>query len=308
MPKDKLIVIGGTGFIGHHLVKKAKFLGWDVSSLSLNKPQKNRIIEGVKYITSEYFDESLVKKVFSTSYQYVVNLSGYIDHSNFSQGGKETIISHFDNVRKIVEFIDKDSLKCFVNIGSSDEYGPNLSPQVETQREYPISPYSFGKTATTHFLEMINRTENFPSCTLRLFLVYGPGQNEERFIPQIIKGCLLNENIKTSKGDQIRDFCYVDDIVEGIIKTINSKLVYGNTYNLASGFPIKINKIINKLRKIIKKGTPLFGEIPYRNGENMELYANIKKIQKDIDWVPQTSLDEGLIKTVEWYQEKWKDL
>ena len=70
----------------------------------------------------------------------------------------------------------------------------------------PISPYSLGKTASTHFLEMINKTEGFPLLYIRLFLVYGPGQNQDRFIPQIIKGCIKDENFDTSFGKAIERF------------------------------------------------------------------------------------------------------
>ena len=120
-----------------------------------------------------------------------------------------------------------------MNIGSSDEYGSNRAPQNEMQRESPISPYSFGKTASSHFLEMLNRIDNFPSCSLRLFLVYGPGQNDHRFIPQIIEGCLSDNIFNTSKGEQIRDFCFVEDIVEGreaiiSLETANCRALLGS--------------------------------------------------------------------------------
>ena len=101
-----------------------------------------------------------------------MNLSGYINHINFSIGGNKVILEHFDILRNIVSFVDKRYLQCLVNIGSSDEYGNLNSPQKEHLREMPYSPYSFGKTASSHFLEMLYRSEGFPSCTLRLFLVY----------------------------------------------------------------------------------------------------------------------------------------
>ena len=101
MTLSKLIVIGGTGFIGHHLVKKAKRKGWEVTSLSLNKPKENRRIKDVNYIYSRYLDQKLFEEVFSIPYHYIVNLGGYIDHSYFSEGGNQSIIDHFDNVRKI---------------------------------------------------------------------------------------------------------------------------------------------------------------------------------------------------------------
>lgn len=308
MAQTKLIVIGGTGFIGHHLIIKAKELGWSITSLSTKEPITYRRVSNVNYIFKNLSEDNCLKEILSYQYDYIVNLSGYVNHLNYFGGGRKVIKQHFDVVRNIVDTSNLNSLKCFLNIGSSDEYGSNLSPQVENQREDPISPYSFGKTAATHFLEMMNKTEKFPSCTLRLFLVYGPGQNEERFLPQIIKGCLLNQSFKTSFGEQIRDFCYVEDVVEGILKTLQCPNVFGKTYNLASGKPIKVKSIIYKIKTIIEKGTPLFGKVPYRKGENMKLFADIKKIEKEINWSQKTSLDTGLKKTVEWYRNKWKNL
>lgn len=302
------MVIGGTGFIGHHLVKSAIEKNWSVSSLSINKPSADRKIKGVEYYYNNLENRLEFKKLLSKKYDYVVNLSGYINHTNFFGQGHQVISEHFDFVREMVILLNKENLKCFINIGSSDEYGDNFSPQSETQRENPISPYSLGKTASTHFLEMIYKTEGFPCCTLRLFLVYGPGQNQDRFIPQIIKGCIKDENFNTSFGKQLRDFCYIDDVIDGIFNVLSSKKVYGKTYNLASGKPISIKSIINKIINITRKGKPNYGAIPYREGENMSLYADITKIRNELNWLPKTSIDEGLNKTVNWYLEKWSNL
>ena len=308
MIKTELLVIGGTGFIGQHLAKFSINKGWRVTSLSLNKIEKLQKIKGVEYFFEDLEDNKKIKSILSNPYDYVVNLSGYINHNSFFDNGDKVIYQHFDFVRNIVSLINREKLKCFINIGSSDEYGDNKSPQNEKQREHPISPYSFGKMASSHFLEMLNRIDNFPSCSLRLFLVYGPGQNDQRFIPQIIKGCLSDNIFNTSKGEQVRDFCYVEDIVEGIFNALTSRITIGRTYNLASGMPVSIKSIIKKIMNIIGKGRPNYGSIPYRKGENMELYADINKIKNDIGWKPKTSLNNGLDKTVNWYLKKWKNL
>ena len=140
MSRFNLMVIGGTGFIGHHLVKSAVEKNWSVSSLSINKPSPNRKINGVKYYYNTSDNKKELEKIFSKKFDYVVNLSGYINHINFFDKGNQVISDHFDLVRDIVNFLDKKKLKCFVNVGSSDEYGDNISPQLETQRESPISP------------------------------------------------------------------------------------------------------------------------------------------------------------------------
>ena len=123
-------------------------------------------------------------------------------------------------------------IKRFVQIGSSDEYGNNISPQSEDMREDPITPYSYAKTALTHFLQMLHKTENFPCVILRLFLVYGPRQKLDRFIPQVITGCLKNNEFDTSHGNQLRDFCYVDDIVQAILKSFENEEVNGKILNV----------------------------------------------------------------------------
>ena len=130
------------------------------------------------------------------------------------------------------------------------------------QREQPISPYSFAKTASTHFLEMLNRSESFPSCNMRLFLVYGPGQKNNRFIPQIIRGCLEDKNFPVSHGEQLRDFCYIDDIVNALLKALTSEKVLGKTYNLASGNPISIRDIISMIQSLIKRGIQFLEKCP----------------------------------------------
>ena len=87
------------------------------------------------------------------------------------------IESHFIGTLNTVYYLNKNFEKIFY-IGSSDEYGSNISPQLEKYREIPSSTYSFSKTASTHFLQMLSKSENFPSSIIRIFLTYGPGQKK----------------------------------------------------------------------------------------------------------------------------------
>jgi nucleoside-diphosphate-sugar epimerase len=134
---------------------------------------------------------------------------------------------------------------------------------------------------------------------LRLFLTYGPGQDDKRFLPQIIQGCLKGQSFATSAGEQLRDFCYVEDTVEAIILALQSDDVDGEVLNVASGQAISIREMISRVQAIVQSGEPRFGEIPYRPGENMALYADVKKIQQLLHWSPQTDIDAGLIKTID---------
>ena len=180
---ERLLITGGNGFIGSHLACHALKAGLEITVLSLHPPSDDRRLDGVTYLQADLTDRvQLQERLPLTTYDYVVNLSGYINHSSFLQEGRGVIDTHFVGVENLLQELDWNVLKCFVQIGSSDEYGDLPAPQSEAMRENPISPYSLGKVATTQLLQMLSRTEGFSAVILRLFLVYGPEQDEKRFL------------------------------------------------------------------------------------------------------------------------------
>jgi len=305
MLKRRLLITGGTGFIGRNLALSAVKEGYSVTVLSLNNLSADRKIEGIEYLQVDITDLSeLQKQLRGLQFEYVVNLSGYIDHCSFLEGGRSVIDAHFVGLQNLIQVIDWCKLKRFVQIGSSDEYGNLPAPQSEKMREEPISPYSLGKLASTQLLQMLYRTENFPAVTLRLFLVYGPGQGDERFLPQIIKGCLSDSHFPTSAGEQLRDFCYIDDITEGIMRALVNDKVNGEVINMASGIPITIREVVEQVQKTVRQGKPEFGIINYRIGENMALYADSSKAEKILGWRSSVTLEQGIKETVNSYRSE----
>jgi len=304
MKNSHLLVIGGTGFIGHHLLKFVQQNSIKVTSVSLNPPKEKRFVNGVRYLHFDMLDQTLVKKHLDDDFDFVVNLGGYINHKLFCNGGRILIDQHFTALQNLLEVLPRGNLKRFVQIGSSDEYGDEPAPQHEELREKPISPYSLAKAASTHFLQMLHLTENFPAVILRLFLTYGPGQDSSRFIPQTIRGCLADTKFPTSAGGQLRDFCYVADTTKAIFQSLFEPEAVGNVINIASGEPISIREVIEKICTFTGYGKPQYGELPYRIGENMSLYANITKAKRILKWESSTSLDKGLNKTVDWFRNE----
>jgi nucleoside-diphosphate-sugar epimerase len=301
LDKKKLLVVGGTGFIGSHLVTEGLRRKFEVFSFSTglkNAPKKD-----IQYIYGNIQNEESIKSIFhKNQYHYIIYSGGYINHSSQRSEGMSVIQEHFIPLMYLYKYIDPAVLQKFLYLGSSDEYGSLPAPQSEDLRENPISSYSFAKSSSAHFLQMLFKTENFPSSIARLFLTYGPGQDEKRFLPQIIQGCLKNSEFPTSLGEQYRDFCYISDIVEGCFQILERKEASGEIFNLGTGEKIKIRDLIQKIVDIIGRGKPLFGKIPYRNGENMALYPNISKAQKILNWKPKVSLTEGLEKTILFYK------
>jgi len=298
-----MLIVGGTGFIGRNLVLRAVKEKCSVTVLSLNIPIAERKIEGVEYLQADITDLSQLKKqLIDLKFEYIINLSGYIDHSRFLEYGVDVVDAHFVGVQNLLQAIDWDKLIRFVQVGSSDEYGNLPAPQSEKMREEPISPYSLGKLASTQLLQMLYRTEKFPAVILRLFLVYGPGQDDKRFLPQIIKGCLSNSTFPTSAGEQLRDLCYIDDITDGIMKALKRDKVNGEIINLASGKPVAIREVVEQVQKTVRQGIPEFGKVPYRVGENMTLYADSSKAEELLGWKPSVTLAQGVLKTVDSYR------
>ena len=305
-PLTRLLVVGGSGFIGRHIVDHAIGLGWDVTSLSLmSRPGSEEIFPGVRYAAVDLVNGDTLKKVLGeVFFEYVVNCGGYIDHRSFGDGGRKVFDTHCAGVLNLAEALNRDVLQSFINIGSSDEYGNNPSPQVETQREAPISPYSTGKVAATHFLQMLYRTENFPATILRLFLTYGPGQDGRRFLPQVITGCLEGRSFPASEGKQLRDFCFVQDTVKAVFAALANPSAKGEVINVGSGQPVSIRQVIEVVQRLVGKGTPKFGAVAYRSGENMSLVADISKAKTMLDWQPMVTLDRGLEQTIKWMMDQ----
>ena len=300
----RLLIVGGTGFIGRNVAREAINRRFQVSIISKNNCPKLKKIKGVEYIVVDITKKNeLLLKLKGKLFDYVLNLGGYVDHTNYSSGGSGVYDTHFNGVRNLIDCLNKVGLKGFLQIGSSDEYGNNTAPQNECQRELPISPYSLAKVSATHFFQMLYRTEKFPVIILRPFLVYGAYQDGSRFIPQIIQGCLDNKVFSVSEGKQLRDFCFINDIVEAIFISLNCRKAFGEIINIASGIPVDIRSVVEEIQGIVGLGKPKFGSVPYRDGENMELYADISKAKNILNWAPKIGLNEGLRGTIDSFQE-----
>jgi len=295
----QLLVVGGSGFIGQHVVEFAARKGWHVTSLSIGQNYALNLEKGVSYLSADLTNLEHLREKLDRPFDYVVNLAGYVDHAAFKDGGSRLIDSHFNGLINLLKCLDRKAIKRFVQIGSSDEYGDAPAPQSENIRECPNSPYALAKLACTHFLQMLSREEDFPAVILRLFLIYGPGQNKLRFLPQVIEGCLSNRPFPVSEGRQLRDFCYITDLVEAIFMCFEKSEANGHVVNIASGEPIQIRRVVYETTRLVGGGQPQFGAIEYRQGENMALYGDIKLAKTLLGWAPKTPFNHGLKATIE---------
>lgn len=301
MKKNKILIVGGTGFIGYHLAKKCLSLNWSVDSVSTKFPLEKRKLSKVNYIIFDISKKKNFYKKLYSNYDYVVNLAGYVDHSN----KKKTMQSHFNGCKNLSTFFIDKNIKKFIQIGSSIEYGKLKSPQRENKKnlQKTYSIYGKAKLLSTRFVLTLCKKYNFPATILRLYLVYGPSQDQNRLIPITIINAIQNKKFDCSDGLQLRDFTYIDDVVDAIIKTLKNRFSSGQIINIGQGKPISVKKVINKICELLNCGKPQFGKIKLRKDEIKNLFPSIVKAKKILNWKPKIEIILGLKKTINYYKK-----
>jgi dTDP-glucose 4,6-dehydratase len=294
----KILIIGGTGFLGYHLARYCIKKKIHVTSISKNSPRRIRFLKKVYYIRCDISNKKLLEKKLNNNFDYVVNFGGYVDHSN----KKETFKSHYLGGKILGDIFLKKKIKKFIQIGSSMEYGRINSPQKESSECKPKSTYGLSKFLTTQFFLNLHKKNNFPVTILRLYQVYGPYQDSNRLIPIVINSCKANKNFSCSDGKQFRDFLYIDDLIRAIYITLNKKESSGKIINIGYGRPIKIKKIIKKIKNYFKKGNPIFGRIKLRKEELLKIYPDLKNAKNILNWKPRVNFESGIKKTINFYQ------
>ena len=296
--KKEILITGGSGFIGYHLIKKLK-KNYNIISLSSKKPDIKRKVNLIKYIKCDIYNKKLLyKKLKKLNPSFVINLAGYIDHSNKTK----TLNSHFNGCKNLVDYFSSKKIELFIQFGSSLEYGKQGSPHHENLKCKPRAIYGQSKLKSTNYILKTSKRNNFPFAILRLYQIYGPNQSLNRLIPIVISSCLNNKRFNCSSGVQIRDFLYVDDLIDLIIMILKSKKKINGIFNVGSKKPVKVKEVINSIRNKIKKGFPQYGKISMRDDESLKYFPDVKKISKQFSWRPKTSLDKGLEKTINFYK------
>lgn len=296
--KNKILILGGSGFIGQNLIIKLKKLRFGtITSLSRKLPKSQRKISGVEYIACDISNFKKLRKKIIHDYEYIINLSGNIDHKNKVQNLK----THYLGCKNIVNLFLKKKIKLFIQIGSSLEYGNAKSPQKESISCKPDSSYGLAKFKATNFLKKMNYKNKFPFIVLRLYQIYGPFQKLDRLIPYAIFSSLKNKKFKCTDGTQLRDFVYIDDLTDLFIKILKKNEMKYGIFNVGFGKPIKIKNILLLIKKITKKGEPLFGAIKMRKEEIIKLYPYTLKTNIFFKWKPKINIHKGLKKTISFY-------
>jgi CDP-6-deoxy-D-xylo-4-hexulose-3-dehydrase len=167
----------------------------------------------------------------------------------------------------------------------------------------PINIYAASKAAAWAFVRMFARTYSLPAVTVRLFAVYGPGQPPKTLVPSAVCAALEGRDFPMTPGEQMRDFVFVADVVEGYLRAATAPGVEGASIDLGTGRAWMIRDVVTRLFQLAGSAArPLVGALPYRPGETMKQVADTRAARELLDWQAMTSLEDGLLLTVEWYR------
>ncbi|MCC3266572.1 NAD-dependent epimerase/dehydratase family protein [Arthrobacter gengyunqii] len=307
----KALVTGAAGFVGSNISRRLISEGMDVVGIDaitdyydpeiklrnlqaignrgftfihedLNHAALGKLLDGVDYIFHQAGQPGVRKswgKDFST----------YLDANVHAT---QRLLEHCK---------DSSTLKRFVYASSSSVYGDAATfPTSEDQLPQPLSPYGVSKLAAEHLCSLYAANFGVPTVSLRYFTVYGPGQRPDMAFTRFVKAIIQGTPIEIyGSGNQIRDFTYVDDIVEANLRAALRPSPKGSIFNVAGGSNISVNEAIVTLER-------LMGHELKRNyvgrvaGDVVRTGGDTTKIKATLDWSPHVSLEEGLQRHLAW--------
>jgi len=306
----KVLVTGGAGFIGSHIVDGLLKIGADVTVLDnletgdinnlshcrdkINFIEKdlrdvdalNEALDGVELISHQAALRSVPKSVGEPFKYHDVNVTGTL---NLFLKAREK------------------GVKRIVFASSSSVYGERLCfPEKETDRPVPLSPYAATKLMGEHYAYIFTQLYNVEVVSLRYFNVFGPRQSLENqyavVVPKFIM-CLLQNKQPPIYGDgqQERDFTYIENVADANIMALAKEGIGGQVFNIADGKPKSVNHLLDSLKEITQKDiAPVYEEA--RQGDVRKTYASIDKAKENLAWQPTVDFYEGLKRTAQWFK------
>ena len=302
---DKMLISGGNGFLGSHLAEKAISAGFEVTILDdfstssrVNVPAEATNIKGKVEDTN-----------IEDNFEYVVHLAARPSPEDYINNPVETLMSNSLGTLKLLELAKRGKSR-FIYTSSSEVYGnAEVLPTPETYYGYVSSwgirsCYDEGKRYSEALTMAYHRKFGLDTRIQRPFNVYGPRIRPDglygRVVPRFIQQALSNENLTIhGDGKQTRSFLYVDDWVDATWRMITMDGLDGDIFNIGSPDEITILELANLIVKKVHSSSKIV-HTEKREDDPVRRSADITKAKKILGWRPETGLDTGLYKTVEW--------
>ena len=310
MKKNKKILIaGGAGFIGSHICKKLVLQGNKVYCIdNLLTGKKENIKHLINKKNFKFIKKDINQKI-SLNVNEIYNLACPASPPKYQKNPIETVKASVLGSINLLELAKKNNAK-ILQASTSEIYGdPKEHPQKETYNGNvnPVgirSCYDEGKRCAETLFFDYHREKKVKIKVARIFNTYGPKMDffDGRVVSNFIIQCIKNKNLTIfGKGKQTRSFCYIDDMVDALIKFMNLKNNFTGPLNLGNPYEINIFKIAKKIKSLTNsKSKLIFTKLP--NDDPVKRKPDISLAKKKLKWSPKTSLNEGLLQTIKYFQ------
>lgn len=295
----RILVTGAGGFVGAAVVKAAVAAGHEVVALVRNdRSRLAAIADRISIQRVDLADSAAVAPLLNSAKPRIVIHSAWEGVGGALRGGDIQL----ENVRTTVALADAAiaaGARKFVGIGSQAEYGRYDRKIVETDLPQPTMLYGAAKLAAYHLAAQRCREAGVTFAWLRLFSVYGPGDNANWLIPSTAASLVRGKAPRFTAGTQKWDYLHINDVARGVLAAATTDGAHG-VFNLSSGEPVPVRTIVEMLRDLAAPGLQLtFGEIPFGPDQIMHLEGDNKRLRAVAGWRVQTPLGEGLREVVE---------
>lgn len=307
----RVFVTGATGFIGSHLTRRLVAEGAEVHTLTSRVstvfPERLTDLRGrVTLHEGSLNDRGAVDVVVGHARpSHVFHLGAYTHVGKSWSRVDECIQTNVQGTVHLLQALAETGYERFVNVGTSEIYGAIDPPFGEADTVDPISPYAVSKYAAERFCRMFHRSYGWPIVMIRPFNAYGPAQSPDRVIPEIIVRGLRGERLEMTQGTQTREFNYVEDLADGLVRAATEPGIEGELFNLGTGEDISMRDLASLVLDIMGNPiTPEFGALAERPTEIPKMVSDPSRARERLGWRPEHTLREGLERTVEWYRDE----
>ena len=305
------LVTGGAGFIGSHLTEELIRRGEQVrvvDSLITGHRKNLAHVSGVDFLEGDLADLAMAKRAVQ-GVDYVLHQAAI---PSVPRSVDDPITSNRANIDSTLNLLvaARDArVKRVVYAGSSSAYGntPTL-PKHEDMAPNPLSPYALQKLVGEQYMQMFTTLYGLETVTIRYFNVFGPRQDPSSPYSGVISvfaRALLENTAPTIYGDgeQTRDFTYVANVVDGVLRAVTAPGASGQVVNVATGSRISLNRLFTAMRDMIGSRVAVaYG--PPRHGDVKDSQADIARARTLLGYEPSVSFEAGLRKTIDWYREE----
>jgi len=304
--EKEMLITGASGFVGSCLVRRLLFENYKIHIITRDTSNLWRLQDILEHLEIHNIDlldsEKIAKLVNNINIDQVFHLAtygGYYYQSEVEDVINTNVIGTWNLFREF----SRKGIQMFINTSSSSEYGEKFQPMREDMKVEPNNMYGASKAATTILCSTYARMNKIPLVTLRLFSPYGYYDAKTRLIPTVITACLREQEIKLSQKDSVRDFIFIDDVVEAYLAAGRLVNPQGETFNIGSGIQYKIGDIADSIVNLIGKGNKIYWQNNLdRQYEPALWVSNNKKAYEKLNWKAKVEISEGINKTINWFR------